>query len=68
MAFETLSVANLPCDRIVKAVRTLADYAGVMGMIGGQVIDLESEGKEIDEKTLEATYDLKNGSVAKGCM
>ena len=30
----------------------LASKAGVYGMIGGQVVDVESEGKEIDADTL----------------
>ena len=73
MAFETLTKAELPPDCIVKAVNTLAGYAGVMGMIGGQVIDLENEGKEIDKETLKLTYDLKTAALLQsacvlGCI
>ena len=72
-AFRLLTQAELPADRIVKAVAKLSDYAGVYGMIGGQVIDLESEGKRIDAKTLELTYRLKTAALLQtacelGCI
>jgi len=73
VAFELLSRAELPSDRIVSAVRVLSEQAGVMGMIGGQVIDLESEGKPIDAETIKITYDLKTAALLKascllGCI
>ncbi len=73
MAFRLLTEAELPTDRIVKAVAMLSDYAGVSGMIGGQVIDLESEGKEIDADTLILTYGLKTAKLLQaacelGCI
>lgn len=37
--------------RVGRAVRTLANKAGIYGMLGGQVIDVESEGS--DDMTLE---------------
>lgn len=47
LAFEVLSddkTAALAGDRACRfAVKTLADYAGATGMVGGQVIDLKSE-------------------------
>ena len=43
------------------AASALADAAGIYGMVGGQVIDLQSEGKEIDLATLEA---LQRGKTA----
>lgn len=65
LAFETmLRPANLQhtaADRVVAAASALADGAGITGMVGGQVIDLESEGKAIDLVTLEA---LQQGKTA----
>ncbi len=73
LAFRTLAQAKLPAEQIVEATATLSDYAGVMGMIGGQVIDLQSEGQAIDAETLYATYDLKTAALLKaacelGCI
>lgn len=73
MAFEQLSRAELPPERIVKAVAALSGYAGARGMIGGQVIDLENEGKPVDAKTLKEMYDLKTAALLRaacelGCI
>ena len=65
LAFETvLSPANrgaLPPDRVLGAASALADAAGIEGMVGGQVIDLQSEGKAIDLPVLEQ---LQRGKTA----
>lgn len=45
MAFEALSDAELPPERVVQAVKTLSRSIGVDGMIGGQEMDLQNEGK-----------------------
>ena len=54
-AFETAASAFVLDEgnpAIGKAFMILASKAGVYGMIGGQVVDVESEGKEIDADTL----------------
>ena len=65
LAFETiLSAKNrgtLTADGVLGAASALADAAGIYGMVGGQVIDLQSEGKEIDLATLE---ELQRGKTA----
>ena len=65
LAFETiLSPKNrgtLTADGVLGAASALADAAGIDGMVGGQVIDLQSEGKQIDLATLEA---LQRGKTA----
>lgn len=45
----------------LQAARELADAAGIGGMIGGQVLDLASEGKTVDLSTLQA---LQQGKTA----
>lgn len=65
LAFDTLLSAKLPPERIIAAGRELACAAGVSGMIGGQVIDLESEGKEITSDTLREMYALKTGELLR---
>lgn len=74
LAFETLAKATdvAPQD-IVRAVRVLSDLAGVNGMIGGQVIDLLSEEKQVDYDTLHCIDKLKTGALIKsaallGCI
>lgn len=74
LAFETaLKTQNIPTERVIKAAVILAKAAGVDGMIGGQVIDLESEGSAIPLETLLKMYSLKTGALIKasaviGCV
>jgi len=49
----------------VKAMDIIAKAAGVSGMIGGQVVDLESEGKEIPRELLEYMHRCKTGALIK---
>lgn len=65
LAFETILApknrGSLTADGVLGAASALADAAGIDGMVGGQVIDLQSEGKSIDLATLEA---LQRGKTA----
>ena len=49
----------------LEALSVLAEGAGNGGMIGGQVIDLESEGIQISSETLEKMDRLKTGALIK---
>lgn len=48
------------CQRIIHLI---ARSAGSMGMVGGQVVDMESESKEIDLPTLEYIHTRKTGGL-----
>lgn len=65
LAFETMlrpeNRGALPAERVLGAASALADAAGIEGMVGGQVIDLESEGQAIGLAVLEA---LQQGKTA----
>lgn len=68
-AFETClsqeSVAAVGADKAVKAAWCLADAAGIGGMVGGQTIDLESEGKAIDLAMLQTLQAGKTGALLR---
>ncbi len=68
-AFETAlspqNTANLPADAVLKAVYAMADAAGIHGMVGGQVMDLNSEGGTL---TLEELQQLQHGKTARLIM
>ncbi len=49
----------------VEAMRIIAEGSGANGMIRGQVIDLESEGKTISKDTLEYMHRCKTGALIK---
>ena len=48
---------------ILSAIRVLANFAGANGMICGQMIDLENEGKKADLKTITEMYYKKTGKL-----
>ncbi len=73
-AFETASAA-FDCEesaaglkRVAKALRILGEKAGVYGMIGGQVVDVESTGQAVDEEKLLFIYELKTGALLEASM
>jgi geranylgeranyl diphosphate synthase type II len=49
-------------------VRELARAAGSLGMVGGQTLDLENEGKPVDEKGLERIHRLKTGALIRSAL
>jgi geranylgeranyl diphosphate synthase type II len=49
----------------IKAVNIISKASGSSGMIGGQVVDLESEGREISASVLEYMHRCKTGALIK---
>lgn len=66
-SFNVVSAGNmhLTGDKIAKLVALTSEYAGVNGMIGGQMIDIESEGKEIELPILQYIHTHKTGMMIK---
>ena len=63
-AFETIAAADrLSPVAKAEAIRMLARAAGDRGMIGGQVIDLDSENKSISFEKLLKLHSLKTGAL-----
>ena len=69
-AFLTLSEAELPAERIAACVRCLAENAGSRGMVGGQVLDMLSEERELSEQEVLDIQTRKTGCLIKAacCM
>ncbi|WP_336012265.1 polyprenyl synthetase family protein [Fusobacterium polymorphum] len=67
-AFYILSQKNLKflsSEQIVNIISKTSEYAGINGMIGGQMIDIESENKKIDFETLKYIHSHKTGKLIK---
>ena len=67
-AFYILSQKNLEFlsfEQIVNIISKTSEYAGINGMIGGQMIDIESENKKIDLETLKYIHSHKTGKLIK---
>jgi len=71
-AFETaLKAYDMEPDNvnIGKALQVLAKKAGIYGMIGGQVVDIQSEGsKDMTKEKLDFIYRLKTGALMESSM
>ena len=48
---------------ILDLVNEVARAAGVLGMVGGQVVDVESEGKAVDLSTVQYIHSHKTGAM-----
>ena len=62
-AFGVMSKADIPSERIVKAVEFLSGLSGLHGMIGGQVLDLQFETEKPDSKQLIDMYSRKTSGL-----
>ena len=70
-AYETAATAfSLDTDHVAdaKAFQILTKKAGVYGMVGGQTVDVESEGQEISRDKLVFIYRLKTGALIEASM
>ena len=70
-AFETAIKAFTvdPDNRhIPAALKILAEKAGIYGMIGGQTVDVESEGLPLDREKLDFIYRLKTSALIEASM
>ena len=52
--------------RRLAAIAVLGEAGGTTGLIGGQVLDLESEGRAVDAPTLERLHRAKTGALLAG--
>ena len=69
-AFEMVSLRSpgVQAERLLKVVGELSLVAGAPGLVGGQVVDLQSEGKEVDLDTLEYIHLHKTGALLSACV
>lgn len=70
MAFEVAAEAfDIELNaNVAKALKILANNAGIYGMIGGQVVDIESENKQVPLETIEFIHRLKTGALIDAAM
>lgn len=74
LAYETAAKAfdmEVADTRVARAFAVLAKKAGVYGMVGGQVVDVESEKSDdcsISREKLDFIYRLKTGALIESSM
>ncbi len=52
----------------IQALSILAKKAGVFGMVGGQVVDVEQTGKPLTKEQLDFIYRLKTGALLEAAL
>jgi geranylgeranyl diphosphate synthase, type II len=70
-AFEFIAAEtkNVPHDRILEVIVRLGRAFGAAGVVGGQVVDLECEGKsEMTPETLNFIHRHKTGALLEACV
>lgn len=69
LAFQVLAQVDLPAERRARLIEELSTAAGTVGgMIGGQVADLEGEGKPPDAALLESIHRAKTGALLRASL
>ena len=69
LAFEVLlRQKGVSPETLVRVVREISTAAGPEGMVGGQALDLESEGKHIDRDTLRRMHMAKTGALVRAAV
>ena len=69
MAFEVLTrEKNIRPETILSVIREVSVAAGTSGMVGGQAIDLESEGRRIDLTCLRRMHMGKTGALFRAAL
>jgi len=72
MAFSILSapalLKGIPPDRVLEIIHEIGLGSGPYGMVGGQQMDIESEGKGIGLKVLDQLHGKKTGALIQASV
>ncbi|HLK56453.1 MAG TPA: farnesyl diphosphate synthase [Chthonomonadaceae bacterium] len=65
LAFQLIAenVATVPADRVLPTLRLVSEASGTWGMVGGQVVDMDSQGQEVTPETLQYIHAHKTGAL-----
>jgi geranylgeranyl diphosphate synthase type II len=65
LAFQLVAenVSTAPADRVLPTLRLIAEASGTWGMVGGQVVDMESQGQVVTPDTLHYIHVHKTGAL-----
>lgn len=64
-AFTVAASAQLPPACIIEAIQVLAECAGSLGMVGGQLLDLQSERRTLSEQEVLDIQSRKTGALIR---
>ena len=55
-------------DRVIRALHIMADKTGIHGMLGGQSVDVENDGKPVKKEVLDYIYQNKTSALIECAM
>ena len=55
-------------DRVIRALRVMAEKTGIHGMLGGQSVDVENDGKPLEKEMLDYIYRNKTSALIEASM
>lgn len=70
-AYETMLKTfemSSDADRVIRALKIMAEKTGIHGMLGGQSVDVENDGKEISREMLDYIYEHKTSALIEASM
>ncbi len=69
-AFEMVALRSpgVPAERLLRVIGELSLAAGAPGLVGGQIVDLASEGQAVDLATLEYIHLHKTGALLQASV
>lgn len=67
-AFEILAKINIKAESKIKLITNTAKYSGYQGMVGGQILDLEAENKELSLEEMKQIHKAKTGALIKAAV
>ena len=59
---------KVPAERRLRVIHLIAQAAGYQGMVGGQVLDLECTGRDVDLETLSTLHQHKTGALIRAAV
>ena len=73
LAYETMAGALLPekaaaFSGTARALKVMAEKTGHGGMMGGQSVDVDMDGKPLSREQLDFIYDLKTGALIEAAL
>jgi geranylgeranyl diphosphate synthase, type II len=54
---------EVPAEQAVRVIYEIAHAAGAMGLVGGQALDMEAEGRDVDLATVDMIHVRKTGAL-----
>ena len=64
-AFSYIAKADLPAEARIRAVEILSECAGELGMVGGQILDIESESRQCTVQEVLDIQSRKTGALIR---